>query len=142
MFYNFFLKNARPFLKITKWQPKTRAFISPTYNRDFQSFKNTFWICVLIIIVDQNRWVSMEKFGVFNEDWKWLLLESLWCSVAAKKTASGFTFLLEYIVYSTDFQSTILFSVRVLYEGSAHPQTMQILLVSFHVFTVPTCDVC
>ncbi|KAL7593723.1 uncharacterized protein LOC111884725 [Lactuca sativa] len=33
----------------------------------------------------------MEKFGVFNEDWKWLLLESLWCSVAAKKTASGFS---------------------------------------------------
>ncbi|CAH1453006.1 unnamed protein product [Lactuca virosa] len=33
----------------------------------------------------------MEKFGVFNEDWKWLLLESLCCSVAANKTTSGFS---------------------------------------------------
>ncbi|KAI3510142.1 hypothetical protein L1887_25673 [Cichorium endivia] len=33
----------------------------------------------------------MEEFGVFNEDWKWLLLESLWCSFAAKNTASGFS---------------------------------------------------
>ncbi|KAL7608272.1 hypothetical protein Lser_V15G13811 [Lactuca serriola] len=38
------------------------------------------------------------------------------------------SFLLEYIVYSTDFQSATLFSVRFLYEGSAHPQTMQTLL--------------
>ncbi|KAL4554620.1 hypothetical protein LXL04_037217 [Taraxacum kok-saghyz] len=33
----------------------------------------------------------MEEFGVFNEDWKWLLLESFWCSFSAKKTASSFS---------------------------------------------------
>ncbi|KVI10282.1 hypothetical protein Ccrd_011329 [Cynara cardunculus var. scolymus] len=32
----------------------------------------------------------MGDIGVLNQGWKWLLKESLWCSIAAKKTVCGF----------------------------------------------------